>query len=120
MCLCINANGWGNSSSHHVGVGVFLMRGEFDDHLQWPFKGIVTVQLINQREGGEHLEKNVMNEEDWKSKALLRVLEGDRSATGRGTLFIPHSCLYNLEEDKEYLKNNTLKFKVVSVIVKSI
>ena len=33
-----------------------MMRGEFDDHLQWPFKGEAKVQLINQTDGGEHVE----------------------------------------------------------------
>ena len=45
MCLKVYANGFGNGKGTHVSVFVLLMRGEFDDHLKWPFNGNVTVQL---------------------------------------------------------------------------
>ena len=57
MCLRIDANGWGIGRGTHVSVSVFMMKGEFDSHLQWPFKGEVTVQLVNQREGGENYDR---------------------------------------------------------------
>ena len=44
MCLSIDANGWGNGKDTHVGVVVCMMKGEFDSHLQWPFKGEITVE----------------------------------------------------------------------------
>ena len=56
MCLSIDANGWGDSKGTHVGVAVNMMMGEFDSHLKWPFKGEITVELVNQKEGGEKCE----------------------------------------------------------------
>ena len=121
MCLNISANGWANGKGTHVGVTVYIMRGEFDDHLQWPFKGVVKVQLINQREGGKHIEKEVVSERDKCEDTLRRVIEGNRSNGGWGlSEFISHSDLYKPEEGKEYLKNDKLKFKVSSVTVKRI
>ena len=115
MCLNIEANGWGGGKGTHVGVAVYMMRGEFDNHLQWPFKGVVKVQLINQREGGDHVEWNIVKED----KGFLRVIEGVRSRTGHGlSNFISHSDLYKPEEGKEYLKNDALKFKITTVIVR--
>ena len=59
MCLSIDANGWGDGAGTHVGVGVFMMKGEFDSHLKWPFMGEINIQLVNQKEGGENTEMKV-------------------------------------------------------------
>ena len=121
MCLSVTANVWGDGKGTHVAVSVYMMRGEFDDHLQWPFKGVVGVQLINQRESGGYVEKEVVSESDKCEGTLCRVLEGERAKKGWGrSKFFCHSDLYKPEEGKEYLKNDTLKFKVSSVTVKSI
>ena len=41
VTICIH------SSRIHLFVGVGIQRGEFDDQLQWPFKGKVIVQAYN-------------------------------------------------------------------------
>ena len=33
----------------HVSVRMYLMRGEFDDHLKWPFRADVTIELLDQQ-----------------------------------------------------------------------
>ncbi len=45
LCLGVCAGGYGNST--HVSVFVYLMRGEYDDELTWPFRGTITFQLLN-------------------------------------------------------------------------
>ena len=45
MDLSAYANGCGRGKGTHVTVHVYLMRGEFDDLLKWPFRGEVTIQL---------------------------------------------------------------------------
>ena len=127
MCMSVYANGYGNGEGTHVGVVIFMMRGEFDDHLKWPFKGKFKVHLINQREGGEHVEwrsKIIINENELTSalqnENFSRVLEGERAANGLGTdKFISHSDLYRPGEGKEYLKNDTLEFKFSITELKS-
>ena len=54
MCLRVDANGDGDGKGTHVSVYTCLMRGEFDSHLKWPFRGTVTIQLVNQLEDKEH------------------------------------------------------------------
>ena len=120
MCLRIRPNGWGDGEGTHIAVGVNMMRVEFDDHLQWPFRGEVKVQLSNQRDGGEHMERKVVEENDYVgtdlTKPFSRVLEGERAEYGWGSSqFTSHSELCRLEEGKEYLKNDSLKFKVLHV-----
>ena len=50
----MEANGEGDGEGTHITVGTCLMRGEFDSQLKWPFRGTVTIQLVNQLEDKEH------------------------------------------------------------------
>ena len=95
-----------------------MMRGEFDDCLKWPFKGEITVQLLNQKEGGEHIERKIVDEGAVSQYGTFdRVTHGDERGNAWGmTNFISLSDLYKPEEGKEYLKNDTLKFRVKIVV----
>ena len=56
MCLRVVANGWGVGMGTHVSVFNYLMRGEYDNELLWPFRGEITFQLINRRADEGHVE----------------------------------------------------------------
>ena len=118
MCLRVYANGNGKGAGTHVSVFVYMMKGEFDSHLQWPFKGEMQIQIVNQREGGEHLERNL----DLKDAYFSRVMVGVTSThLGLGLhTFISHTDLYKPEKGKEFLKNDTLKFRVTKIVVISV
>ena len=125
MCLRIDANGCGSGENTHVSVAVHMMKGEFDSHLQWPFKGEITVQLVNQKVGGEHYERKPVQTSyattEGYNDAFCRCTEGDRSTSGFGLgQFISHADLYKPKEGKEYLKNDTLKFRVTDIVVTSV
>ena len=59
MCLKVDANGSGNGKGTHVSVYAYLMRGEFDNHLKWPFQGHITVAMPNQLEVSNHTTKTI-------------------------------------------------------------
>ena len=123
MCLKITANGWASGKGTHVGLAVVMMKGEFDSHLQWPFEGEITVELVNQKEGGENIIRKPLELADYDKccKAFQRVTEGERASGGWGyDKFIAHTDLYKPEEDKEYLLNDTLIFRVTNVVVTSL
>ena len=119
MCLGIEANGWGDGAGTHVGVSVFMMKGEFDSHLKWPFMGEINIQLVNQKEGGENTEKKFTSDCNDKVSFQRVPYYADIAFRGRGyDNFISHTDLYvNPELGKEYLKNDTLIFKVTEVTV---
>ena len=120
MCLGVVANGLDGGKGTHVSVYVCMMKGEFDSHLKWPFRGEITVELVNQKEGGQNYARN-FNNIDQSHEVFQRVTEGDRAKTGWGyDVFISYSDLYKLEEDKEYLVNDTLIFRVTNVEVTSV
>ena len=121
MCLSIDIKGWGDGKGTHVSVGVH-MKGEFDSHL----KGEITVRLVNQKERGRDHERKAVELSDitrdgYIKCILYRCKEDDRSKAGWGNAqFISHDNLYKPEEGKEYLKNDTLKFRVTNIVVNSV
>ena len=44
MCIVVYANGYGSGKGTHLSLFVAIMGGEYDDQLQWPFRGKVTIQ----------------------------------------------------------------------------
>ena len=107
LCLEIYAGGHGSGKHSHLSVYVRMMKGESDGHLKWPFIGEITVQLVNQNEGGKIHEAKAISTDS--EKHFQRVTVGNRADKGWGKpQFISHTDLYNPNEGKEYLKNNTL------------
>lgn len=48
LCIRVAPQGLGNGEGSHVSIHSYLMRGEYDDTLRWPFRGDITIQLLNQ------------------------------------------------------------------------
>ena len=115
MCLNVDANGYGDGEGTHVSVFTYLMRGDNDDHLKWPFKGTIKVTLLNQLEDGQHHTQQLWSpDSDVDENARKRVTEGARASSANGThQFIPHEDLDYQNDKKQYfLKADTLFFRV--------
>ena len=112
MCLGVNANGWGHGNGTHVSLYVFLMQGEFDDQQKWPFQGHVTIQLLDQDGGTDHLTKKL--DMTAQSLATQRVMKPGKASSALGfTFFITHSEL--LEPVCPYLHLDSLQFRVAKI-----
>ena len=113
-CLNVDANGYGEGKGSHVSVYIYMMKGDNDDNLKWPFKGTIKVSLLNQLEDGQHCTAQPWSpEDDIAEKASGRVAEGEIAVTGRGRQFISHQDLcYQAEKNCQYLKDNALYFRV--------
>ena len=110
MCLNVDANGNGPGKGTHVSVFAYLMRGDNDDNLKWPFKSTIKVSLLNQLEDRQH-----HTEEVWSPKrSRERVMLGLRSFSGTGLpQFISQQHLgYKGDKNCQYLKDDTLFFRV--------
>ena len=117
MCLSVYPNGHKEGKGTHVSVYVYLMRGDNDDNLKWPFKGTIKVSLLNQLEDGQHCTRQPWSPgsnipEDYRG----RVTDSERAGTGWGyPKFISHQELsYQGNKNSQYLKDNTLFFRVDS------
>jgi hypothetical protein len=120
MCIGVDASGSEEGKGTHMSVYANLMRGEYDGHLKWPFKGSISIELRNQRDMfSRGLEEKIVFTYD-ASEIASRVVGGDDIAEhGLGIpTFVEHAKLgfHTIEgTEVQYLKNDCLKFRVLRV-----
>ena len=114
MCLIVDANGSGDGKDTHVSVFIHLMRGDNDDNLKWPFKGTIKVSLLNQLEDGQHHTREPWSpDDDIPELTSGRVTGEEKASRSWGQRkFISHQDLQTVGENCQYLKDNTLFFRV--------
>ena len=111
MCLGVCANGYRDGEGSHISVYMYLLWGEFDNYLKWPFQGDATVQLLNQLEDKRHYEATVSPGSSVERPTTLN--SATAGAGGGHHQFIAHSELgYNATKNCQYLKFDCLRFRV--------
>ena len=112
MCVRVHANGYGDGKGTHVSVFAFLLKGDNDDSLTWPFTGTVTFELLNQLEDKNHRKLTVTFQAD--VVVSQRVVDRERAPLGYGhPKFISLTELgYQPDKNCQYLKDDTLVFRV--------
>ena len=121
MCITVGANGYGPGKGTHVNIGAYLMKGDHDDSLVWPFCGSVVVQLLNCRGDHCHCQCAVDFNDASSKESTQQVVNRDRAVMGRiKYTFCSHASLsYDLINDTQYLVQDTLQFKILQVYVYS-
>ena len=90
--------------SQSMHIEVYLMRGEFDDHLQFPFCAYIVAEIVNQK-AGENIEEVItFNNQDRVPAPLTR------NSYGHNSEGIPLFMLY-----RKCIVNDCLKLRVTSV-----
>ena len=113
ICLRVDANGYGSCKGTHVSVYICLMRGEFDDHLKWPFRCVITSRLLDQIKGEDHVTKEVTFNDSTPDMHCNRVTSGERTLGWGYLKFIAHS-----ELEPKFLQKDTLLFQIYQVQLK--
>ena len=113
MFLSVYPNISSGTRSDYITAVVFLMKGDHDDHLTWPVKGILTVQLLNQLSDSNHSEP-VKFHFYGSGKECKRVMNATNSLTGIWRYqFIHHNKLsYDADKKCQYLKDDCVFFRV--------
>ena len=113
MCIIVYVNGLGDGKGTHVSVSAYLMKGDNDDSLSWPFTGTVTIELLNQLEDDNH-HKELAAPFSADGEYSQRVVDGERAANGWGwRKFISHADLAHKPlRNTQYLKDDILIFRV--------
>jgi FtsZ-binding cell division protein ZapB len=108
MCLHVYPNGSGPGKGTHLSVSVHLMRGEFDDQLKWPFRGNITIKLVDQEENKDYVIQTI----SFDARVPYTYNDKkDRASKGWGCgKFIPLTELW-----PKYLKNNCIKLRIKQV-----
>ena len=116
--MCLRVDPYGNGSGH-VSIFTFLIEGSYDDHLKWPFRGVVTIQIVNQAGDHDHIEKSIPYDDLTPDRVAGRVTSGARGEGWGIDQFLAHSDLeYNAVKKTQYLKDNQLIIHVVEVELK--
>ena len=111
MCLDIYPNG--RYEVENFRVEAHLMKGDHDDHLNWPVKGILKVQLLNQLSDSGHtiVKKFDFFGTDNKSARVTKGTISDYYLWHDN--FFPLDELYgNASSQCQYLKDDCVFFKV--------
>ena len=127
LCIVIRAKTYW-SQTKYISVYAYLMPGVFDDDLKWPFRGNVTIELVNQAESSRWNPVSSRKEShadsfDFAAKTRdnreisQRVMSGKKALYGKPIhYFIAHSALdYDAVEGTQYLKDDSLKFRISKV-----
>ena len=111
MCFEVDLKGIFEKSLY---IYSYMMRGPYDNHLQWPFKGKVIVRLLNQCDDGDQYHYDYVFYYKYSDKGE-RVTSGELGDyLSSQTSQLPLDQLgYNPNTNCEYLKNDCLKFVVI-------
>ena len=92
------------------------MKDAYDDHLKWPFRGVVTIQIVNQAGDHDHIENTLPYNDQTPEEYVGRVRSGERSRRWGFGKFLAHSDLeYNAATKTQYFKYNQRIIHVVKV-----
>ena len=109
LCLVVYANGFGDGEGSHLSIYAYIMKGQHDDRLQWPFTGTIIFELLNWLEDKKHYTKTLpictRHEFD-------RVTEGIYGNNFGSTWFISHSSLTSSTTNTQYLYQDCIRVRV--------
>ena len=106
-------NGVGDGKGTHVSVFTYLMKGPFDDHLKWPFKGEITIQIVNQDGDHDHVEKTIHYNDETRENYAGRVTDKERASGWGKHKFLAHTTL--AIKKTQYLKDDIIIVRVVRI-----
>ena len=113
MCLWVHPNGYGTAENTHVSIFTCFMKGKYDRKLKWPFRGNITVLLLNQARDEDHREHTICYD-DSNTTYAKRVTTNEKSkgygvfeAISQESLMDTAYC--------QYVMDDCLKFRVSKV-----
>ena len=116
MCVYWYPTGYGDGKGTYVSIFTSIMPGPFDDYLKWPFRGKITIQIVNQVGDHDHVERIIPYSDETPDIYAGRVTSKEKAMGWGIPLFLAHNELqYNAERKTQYLKDNTLHIRVMKV-----
>ena len=115
LCLKVNTNGDRDGAGSHISVYVYLMRGENDDGLVWPFQATIEIQLVNKK---KHYKcRSLKFDEKAAARGLAdRVTDEDTRDLGWGfSQFVSHRRVERINDHSQYLVDDSLEFIIAGV-----
>ena len=108
--LRMDANGVLSGEGSHLSIYAYIMKGQHDDCLRWPFTGDITFELINWLEDKGHYKKTT------SVKNFFGITEGEYgNATGFHTFISQSSLLLNSSTNTQYLYKDCIRVRVQAI-----
>lgn len=120
FCLVVHCNGNVKGHSKWLSIFAYLVKGENDNRLNWPFTGSFTVQLHNQVNAGFHITKTIQlnDETDPTGECRSRVTDGYFGKESHGYWnFVTQKVLFPsslnaLSTSSRYVVNDSIEISV--------
>ena len=109
LCLIVYANGRCSGKGSHLSIYAYIMKGQHDGRLQWPFTGTIIIELLNWLEDKEHYKKTlpISTKHDF-----VRVTEGEFGNNYGYYQFISQSSLTSSTTNTQYLYQDCIRVRV--------
>ena len=118
FCLNVHPNGCDTGKGSHISVYAQVMRGEFDNNLEWPFEGDIRIELLNWKEDENHHSDTICFNRYSHTVSRLHSyrLNVQETAISLGNpKYMSHSDL-EPTTDKKYLLNDYFKLRVSAAV----
>ena len=110
ICLNVCPNGYDKGENTHMSCYICFMPGGYDDTLEWPFRGEITIELLNQEEDENHIKRTIRYTKNHKhGQRVTDRMIGDGYGVHN---FIPHEELLC---NKTHINNDTVFFRVTAI-----
>ena len=112
ICLCVYPNCWPWNGYNYLSL--YLMKGPYDDKLNWPLKGHCEIKLLNQISNSEHHVVKV----EYNEKGHQRVTSGERGNVSMlrsleyKYQFISRLDLQEITPTCQYLKDDSIFLQI--------
>ena len=115
--LNVFPNGNHEGSSTHLSVSAQLMRGEYDNELEWPFEGDIRVELLNWRADNNHHSDTIAYNRYYDPDGIhtSRVTDQETARGFGNPQFLSHTDLAPTT-NTEYLRDDYLKLRVSAIV----
>ena len=104
LCMRVYLNGDGAGRGTHISLFVYLMKGDFDPLLPWPFRQTITLVLLSQDPHVKDIKQSF--KPDGESNSFRRPVSEMNVASG-----CPQFCPLDLLNDHAYVWDDTLYLK---------
>ena len=112
FCLRVDTSGQGSGEGSHLSIYVYIMKGQHDDLLQWPFTGTIIIELFNWLEDKGHYKRTISID----TNDFVRVTEGEFGKNRGREQFISHSSLsLNSSTYTQYLHQDCIRVRVQAI-----
>ena len=115
MCIRVLSNGNRSGEGTHVSIYTCMMQGPFDDCLKWPFRGEITIQIVNQVGDRDHVKMIISYNDKTPEDNAGRMTGKDAGGWGYSKFLAHNKLQYNAKRKTQYLKDNTLHICVMKV-----